>query len=581
VPVLAARLFAGHEAPREGAGSFERVERAYARLVAWLVTRRGPVIALYAAGCAAALSAAPRLGTELFPRVDAGQMQLRIRAPSGTRLERTEAIVRDVEQAIRDDVGPGAVRMTLANIGSPPWSYPVNALYVFNQGPHEAVLLVALERGAKRPPLPVIEERLRAKLAARFPSVRFSFEPGDIVSQVLDFGAAAPIHVTVSGRDLAADEAFARRVQQALAGVPTLRDAQIPAALDYPTLDVHIDRERAGELGLSASLVVRGMLNAASSSVLTTPIFWTDPSSGVPYRVAVRVPENQITSAEDLLRLPVMKDGASSTLLRDVADVRSGVTPGAIDRINGQRTVSVTANVSGADLGRAADEVDRAIASLGEPPRGVTVALHGRAELMRETLASLRGGLLFSVLVIFLLLAANFQSAREPLMVLLLSPAVLSGVVLALLVTGTTLNVQSLMGAIMAIGVSVANGVLLVSRAKDLRRNDEDRAQIAILAARGRLRAILMTTLAMVAGMLPTALGLGEGGEQSAPLGRAVVGGLLASTSATLLVLPALYASLAPRVAREISLHPDDDVRRAAPSSDSSPASDLLPEVSP
>ncbi len=559
VPVLAAVLLRGgaHDrGPRRGL--FDALRERYGRLCAWIVRWRWAALIAYALLCAAAFPLARGLGTELFPRVDTGQFQLRIRAPSGTRVERTAEIVREVDHEIRAELGAGAVHMTLANVGNPAWTYPVNALYTFNSGPHEAVLLVALTRGG-RPPIPAIEEALRRRFATRFPDVRFSFEAGDIVSQVLNFGAPTPIQVTVSAKALPDARRFAQKVAAELQRVPSLRDVQIPQALDYPTLNVAVDRDRAAQFGLTIDRVGRSIVTATSSSVLTSPVFWTDPATGVPYRVAVRVPELQMNSADALLNLPVMQDGASRPVLGDIATIAPGTTPGEIDHYNSQRTVSVTANVAGDDLGRAADAVERAVHDAGEPPHGALVTVHGQVEQMRATLASLREGLALALVVVFLLLAASFQSLRAPLAVLTVAPAVLAGVAVALRLTGSTLNVQSLMGAIMAIGVSVANAVLLVTFARDRWRGGDAQPDAAVAAATGRLRAVLMTSLAMIAGMVPMALAFGEGGEQSAPLGRAVIGGLVASTVATLLFLPALYVILAPRGApRSASLDPDD-----------------------
>lgn len=571
VPVLAAWLFRRGRGSAKGAaiekasgpGLLAKAVDGYAAVVASVVRFRWIALAAYLGICAAAVVIVPRLGTELFPQVDTGQFQIRIRAKPGTRVERTEEIVRGVDGVIRSETGDRAVRMTLANIGNPPWTYPVNAVYTFNSGPQEAVLLTALQ--GKHRPLPDLEEALRHKLRDGYPDVNFSFEAGDIVSQVLNFGAPAPIHVTVSGKSLADIRKIAERLQARLKNLPELRDVQIPLALDYPTLDVKIDRERGGQLGLTTDRVGKSVVSATSSSVLTTPIFWTDPKSGVGYRFQVRVPENRIQSAEDLLNIPVMQQESSTALLRDVATVKLGTTPGEIDHYNSQRTISVTANVFGGDLGRAADDVDRVIGSLKDLPKGATVALHGQAEQMRSSLDSLEAGFGLAVVVVLLLLTANFQSVRNALVVLLTVPAVLAGVIVALAATRTTLNVQSLMGAIMAVGVSVANAVLLVTFARERWQSGESQTAAILGAARGRVRPILMTSLAMIAGMLPTALAFGEGTEQSAPLGRAVIGGLAASTLATLLFLPALHVIVAPRgSAREPSLHPDDEISRAA-----------------
>jgi multidrug efflux pump subunit AcrB len=558
VPVLAVWLFRNRHLKESKPGLFVRVQERYARFAGGVVRLRWPVLLIYVVICVPLLFLVGRVGTELFPRADTGQFQLRVRAPAGTRLEKTEEIVRDVDRAIRDEVGDPLVKMTLANIGNPPWSYPVNAVYTWNAGPQEAVLLVALKPG-KRPSVDALQERLRKKLAERWPGVRFSFESGDIVSQVLNFGAPTPINVTVSGKNLAETRAFTQKLANELARIPALRDVQIPQALDYPTLDVQIDRERAGQLGVNVDRVAKSIVAATSSSALTTPNYWTDPQTGVPYRVAVRVPENQLSSADDLRNLPVMPDGAPRPLVADVATVTPGKTPGELDHWNSQRMVSVIANVAGHDLAAAARQVEAAIKRVGAPPRGSTVAAHGQVEQMLNTLSSLREGLLLAVVVILLLLAANFQSLRAALVIVSTVPAVLAGVLLALLATGTSLNVQSMMGAIMSVGVAVANAVLLVTFARERRRAGDDPVAAAIAAARARLRPILMTSAAMIAGMIPLALGIGEGGAQAAPLGRAVIGGLLASTIATLVVLPAVFVVGERGGAwRSASLDPDD-----------------------
>ncbi len=560
VPVLAIWLFRGHEvATHKPRRWFARLQDAYARLAGWIVRWRWPWALGYLAVTVPLVALLPgRQGTELFPHTDTGQFQVRIRAPAGTRIERTEEIVRDIDRAIREEAGPGAVQITLANVGNPPWSYPVNAVFTWNAGPQEALLIVALREG-DRPAIPVLEDRLRARLSAAMPDVHISFEAGDIVSQVLNFGAPTPINVSVSGADLGETRAYAERLRAALAADPSLRDVQVAQAMDYPTLDVTVDRERAAQLGIATDKIGRSVVGATSSSVLVVPNFWTNPATGVPYRVAVRVPENQMASADDLLNLPVMPEGATGPLLRDVATVTPGTTPGELDHYNSQRTLNVVANLATNDLGAAAAGVERAIAATGAPPRGTTVAIHGQVEQMRLALGSLVEGLALAVLVIVLLLTANFQSVRDALVVLAMVPAVLVGVTVLLALTGTTFNVQSLMGAVMSVGVSIANALLMLTSARDHRRDGDTVASAAIAAARGRMRPILMTSLAMIAGMLPVALGIGEGGEQNAPLGLAVIGGLAASTIAALLVLPAVYAIIARKGAfRSPSLDPDD-----------------------
>jgi multidrug efflux pump subunit AcrB len=561
VPVLSVLLFRNRTSAevKRPEGRFERLRDRYGRVCHTLVRRPALVLAGYLLVLAIILvPAALLIRTELFPRVDAGQVQIRIRGPAGTRLERTEETVRRTEAILREEAGTGFVDLTLANIGTPAWSYPVNGVFVWNSGPHEALLMASLKPG-KRPSITTLEARLRQRLATEMPDVRFSFEAGDIVSQVLNFGAPTPINVTVSGNKLAETRAFTEKLADELRRSPSLRDVQMPQALDYPSVEVKIDRERAGQLGVTVDRIGRSVVAATSSSVLVTPNFWVAPATGVPYRVAIRVPENQIDSLEALRNLPIMLDGSPRPLLTDVATVARGVTPGELDHLNSQRMLSVTANVVGNDLARAGHEVAAALERTGEVPRGATVSVRGQVEQMQKTLDSLKQGLLMAVVVVLLLLTANFQSLRDALIVLSTVPAVLAGVALMLLATGTTLNVESLMGTIMSIGVSLANALLLVTFARDRREAGEQPATAAVAAASGRLRPVLMTSLAMIAGMLPMAFGWGEGGEQTAPLGRAVIGGLAASLVATLGMLPAMYALGTRKGAwRSPSLAPED-----------------------
>ncbi|HSN26586.1 MAG TPA: efflux RND transporter permease subunit [Kofleriaceae bacterium] len=558
VPVLATWLLR----PRAPHAGRQPIRDGYGRLASRLVRGRWLAAPLYVALVAPIVwFVAGGLPTQLFPRSDNGQMQLRIRAPSGTRLERTEEIVRSIDEAIRAESG-NHVELTLANIGNPPWTYPVNGVYVWNAGPQEALLMVSLKPGA--PSVPVLEDRLRARLHREMPDVHVSFEAADIVSQVLDFGAPTPIDVSVTGGKLADDRAFAEKLRAAMEKEHRLRDVQIRQALDYPTLDVTIDRERAGQLGLTVDRIGKSVVSATSSSVLVTPNFWTNPATGVAYRVAMRIPENQIQSANDLLDLPVMTDASANTLLRDVASVTPGTTPGEVDHYNSQRTISIVANVAGDDFGAAGADVRRAIASVGPPPRGVTVAVHGQTEQLRLAVDSLVTGLAIAIVVVLFLLVAAFQSPRDAFVIILIVPAVLAGVALALALTGQTLNVQSLMGAIMSIGVSIANGLLLVTFARERRVAGDDKATAIAHAARARLRPIVMTSLAMIAGMIPMAMGIGSSGGEATALGTAVIGGLAASTLASLLFLPPLYALVARGGAyRPPSLDPDDPQRTA------------------
>ncbi len=530
----------------------------YRRYLSATLRFRWPLAAVYTLSSAALLLLLyPRLGTEIFPAVDAGQFQVRLRAPAGTRIERTEVLTLQAMDLIRATAGPAGVAITTSFIGVQPASYPVNTIYLWTSGPHEAVLLVALKpqaalRGEE------LKEELRRRFAARMPEVRFSFEAGDIVSRVMSFGADTSVEVAVQGPNLKENRAHAARVFSELRKIPELRDLQYAQPLDYPTLQVAVDRERAGQYGLTAAGVARSLVAATSSSRFTEPNYWRDPNSGNAFQIQVEIPQYQMKSVEDIRAVPVGGNG-SRALVGDVAGISIGQTPGLVERYNMQRVVSMTANVHGKALGEMAAPIRRAIARAGPPPRGAAVAIRGQIPPLEETMDGLRTGLLLAIAVIFLLLAANFQSFRLALAVLSTVPAVLAGVLLMLLATGTTLNVQSFMGAIMAIGIAVANSILLVTFAEFSRRDGAAVREAALEGAGGRLRAILMTAAAMIAGMLPIALGVGEGAEQTAPLGRAVIGGLLLATFATLTVLPAVYAVLQRRAgSATASMHPLD-----------------------
>lgn len=559
VPVLATWLLRSTPQVEHAERPFLRFQRCYGRLIAKLILLRWIVVPLYLLLAAAVIwLLMSRLGMEIFPSVDTGQFQLRVRAPDGTRIERTEVLAQRVLGAIAEEVGAENIAITQGFIGVQPASYPVNTIHLWTSGPHEAVLLVSLRRGTGLS-VETIKERLREKLPRLFPGTRYAFEAGDIVSQVMSMGAPTAIEVAISGPKLEANRAYAERVLHEMEKIPTLRDLQFGQPLEYPTIEIMVDRIRAGQLGLFMADVARSLVSATSSSRFIQPMFWRDPSSGNAYQVQLEIPQHYMASSEDILNVPVMPNGAAGPLIRDLAQVAPGRMVGEYARYNMQRMVTLTANVAGEDLGHAADRVSAAIARAGEPPRGVNVALRGQAAPMRETLAGLRVGLGLSIVVIFLLLAANFQSVTNAVIVLSTMPAVLAGVMIALFLTGTTLNVQSFLGAIMAIGVAVANAILLVSFAETRWHTGHSAAEAALEGAQGRLRPILMTSTAMIAGMVPMALALGEGGEQTAPLGRAVIGGLVAATVATLLILPTVFALVKRRshpVAR--SLDPDD-----------------------
>jgi len=544
VPIMAVWLLGRGRPPEERDGMFERVKLGYGRCLQILLPHHRLIFIGYATVVVIVILVVGQyLGTELFPTADTGQFQVRLRAPDGTRIERTEVLAKEVLAAIEEEAGPDNVGVTLGYVGTVGSSYPVNLLHLWTSGPHEAVLRIALKRDAGIS-VEDLKDRLRRTLPERLPGTNYSFEAGDLVSQVLSLGSPTPIEIAVTSPNLDANMAVAHELMGKLRAVPTLRDLQFGQPLEYPTVEVDLDRFRAGQLGVTTEDVARSLVAATSSSRFVQRMYWADPSSGVAYQIQIEVPQAQMAGLEDVRNIPVMTpvNGNPWVYVRDVATVTQGTMLGEYDRHNMQRMITITANVAGEDLARAADRVTRAIAALGQLPKGVTVTLRGQIGPMRETLAGLRTGLLLTMVVIFLLLVGSFQSWRNAGIVLSTLPAALAGVLVMLLLTRTTVNVQSFLGAIMAMGVAVANAILLVSFADTRWRAGCSAAAAAVDGACERLRPILMTSLAMVVGMIPMALGLGEGGEQTAPLGCAVIGGLVAATLSSLLVVPAVFA---------------------------------------
>jgi multidrug efflux pump subunit AcrB len=560
VPVLSVWILdmeRTHESAR--ASIFTRLSRRYEQLAGAFIAHRRTVVLSYLGICTLIIIVlGGSLGTEIFPIVDAGQFQLRLRAQPGTRIERTEQIALQTLDAIKSEVGPDNVGISLGFVGTPPPNYPINAIYLWSSGSEEATLQIQLKRSSGIR-VDELKERLRQKLSAQFQGARFSFEPSDIVSRVMSFGAPTPIEVAVNGTNMTDVRRYAENLRDKLARVPTLRDLAFEQELDYPVVSVNMDRERAGVLGVTADEIGRSVVAGTSSSRYTAANYWADPKSGVGYQVQVDIPEQRMNSLEEVRNLPIARRSGQQINLRNLATIKEATTLGEYDRYNMQRMLTLSANIAGADLGRASRLVHQAIEEAGKPPERVKVTLRGQVAPMTEIFNGLRSGLLVAIGAILLLLTANFQSLRLSLAVVLTVPAVVSGVAGTLWLTDTTLNIQSFMGAIMAIGVAVANSILLVTFAERSRRDGRDAPEAALDGAISRLRPILMTSLAMIAGMIPMAIGFGEGSEQTAPLGRAVIGGLIGATSATLLVLPAIFAMLRSRHARvSASLDPDD-----------------------
>jgi multidrug efflux pump subunit AcrB len=543
VPVLSTWLMKEGHKGEEREGLFGRIRSAYERYLGAMLRIRVPLVLVYVvASIGLVWILLPGMGTEIFPDANAPLMRLRMRAPTGTRIEVTERMVLRALDLLNREIGPGNVEITSDFLGLIPSSYPVDLIHLFTSGPQEAIIQIAVKPDTPRGE--ALRERLRASLKKELPECQFSFEAGDIVTQVMSFGSPTPIEVAIQGVSLQDDYKYAVKVRSQLEKLTFLRDLQFAQASDYPTLDINIDRERAGQFGLTMADVVRSVVPATSSSRFIQPNYWRDPNSGNAFQIQVQLPQNRMQSVASVENVPVMQNERGDTRLIDVASLKLAAMPGLIERYNGQHVVSLTANLHGITLGEAAKRISSALGKVGDPPKGLSVRNRGEIPPLEQTLSGLRIGLVLAVLVIFLLLAANFQSVRLALAVVLTIPAVLCGVLVMLMITGTTLNVQSFMGAIMAIGIAVANSILLVTFAESSRHQGRVSLEAAREGATGRLRAVLMTAAAMICGMLPMAIGFGEGGSQAAPLGRAVIGGLIVSTFTTLTVLPSLYAIL-------------------------------------
>jgi len=557
LPVLAVWLLKddGAHAP----GFFAGVKARYEALLRGVLARKAlVVVGALALAALFVLGFGPRLGREIFPPAANGQLQVRLRAPAGTKLDRTEQIALRALDVIKEELGAGNVATTLGLVGVHAPNYPVNLIHAWNSGTDEATLQVQLKPGAQVD-LESAKERLRARLGAALPDVRLSFEPADIVSRVMSFGAPTPIEIAVSGPSLADNRAHAEAIRTQLAKLPELRDLQFAQTIDTPSLEVNIDREKAGLMGVRLADAARSVVEATGSSRFILANYWADPKTGVAFQVQVQVPPAQTRSAEDLRNLPVGATGQQPVLLRSIATLKESTAVAQFDRYNMQRLATLTANYAGTDLGHLSARIDEAIAAAGKPPAKVKVDQRGQVPPLRELLNGLGAGLGIALVIVALLLAAHFQSARLAAIVLASLAVVLAGVVAGLLATGSTLNIESFIGAIMAVGVAVANSILLLTAAEEARRGGATAEAAALTAGATRLRAILMTSLAMLAGMIPMALGWSEAGSQTAPLGRAVMGGLIFGTFATLTVVPAAYAWVMGAAGRaSLSVDPDD-----------------------
>ncbi len=533
---------------------FERLRERYQATLEWALAHRRAVTFGFLAFCLGSFLCLPFIGEDFFPNVDAGQFRLHVRAPAGTRLEETERLFGEVEDAIRRIVPREELELILDNIGLP--SIGLNLAYSDSAtiGLSDGEILVALK--GKHRPTPDYVKRLRRELPQQFPALTFFFQPADIVSQILNFGLPAPIDIQIVGRDQKGNYEIARQIEQRVSRIAGAADVHLHQVVNQPELRVNVDRTRAEQVGLTQRDVAANVLTSLSSSSQTAPNYWLNPENGVNYIVAVQMPQYKMDSVAALQNTPITplnSTGAAPQLLGNLAEIEHSNALAVVNHYNVQLTYDVYANVQGRDLGGVARDIDRVIAEFTPKlPRGSTIVMRGQIESMRSSFVGLGFGLLFAILLVYFLMVVNFQSWLDPFIILMALPGALAGILWMLFVTQTTISVPSLMGAIMCVGVATANSILLVTFANDQRLLGADALTAALSAGVTRLRPVLMTALAMIIGMLPMSLGWGEGGEQNAPLGRAVIGGLLVATFATLFFVPVVYSVLRRKAVRQV-----------------------------
>ncbi len=548
--LLAAEAERAH-APRGLSGlfqrAFEKARESYRRVLVSALGHRKVVGAGFLLLVAACLSLAPMLGEDFFPQVDAGQIRMHVRAPAGTRIEETEQYFARVENSIRKTIPAAELTDILDNIGLPYSGFNIALSDSASIGSFDGDILVSLRPGDHGPTADYVRD-LRARLHREFPELTVFFQPADIVGEILNFGLPAPIDIQVAGPlgNAKADYELARQIERAVSRIPGAVDVHTHQVAGVPQLMFNVDRTRAAQMGLSQRAVADSLLISLSSSTQIAPNYWIDPRNGVDYPIAVMTPQVKLDSTAELLRTPVHgQSGAGSQLIANVGTLQRDFTASVVNHYNVQPVFDVYANVDGRDLGAVSADVDRVLSGFqSKLPKGSFTETRGQVSTMRTSFQGLSVGLLFAILLVYFVMVVNFQSWLDPFIILMALPGALAGIVLMLFVTQTTVSVPSMMGAIMSIGVATANSILLVNFANDLREEGLDAVSAALEAGYTRLRPVAMTALAMIAGMLPMALGLGEGGEQNAPLGRAVIGGLLLATVATLFFVPVVYSVL-------------------------------------
>lgn len=522
---------------------FENMRRRYGRALEWNLAHRGTALAAMILVVVCTAAVLPFVGREFFPTVDAGQIRMHVRAPTGMRIERTEQVFSGVEDEIRRLLGSD-VALILDNIGQPAVKYSMAFGDSVTVGTHDGEVLIALTHDRQRG-APEWMQLLRTELPKKFPDLDFYFQPADIVSQILNFGLPAQINVKVVGFKRVENFALAQQLKEKIAAIPGAVDVTVHQTNDLPTLKVDVDRARALELGITQRDVANDLLVTLSGSGTVTPNFWMDPATGNPYRIAVQLPEREMSSVENLVSTPVSVTGGATQLLGNLGSVSRATGPSVISHYNVQPSYDLFVSVHGRDLGAVAADLDKVLDEARKQLQpGNRIELRGTVTAMRDAFSQLGFGLLGAAVLVYLLMVVNFQSWRDPFIVLMALPAAGAGVIWGLWLTGTFFSVPALMGAIMTIGLATANSILLVTFANQRMDEGLDSFAAALDAGSTRLRPVLMTAGAMLIGMVPMALGMGDGGEQNAPLGRAVIGGLSFATFGTLLFVPVVYATL-------------------------------------
>ena len=522
---------------------FEKLHVRYRGALVWALGHRLIVCVLFAVFCAASFSLFPFLGRDFFPSVDAGQFRLHVRAPAGTRIEETEQRFAQVEQVIRETVPPEDLDIILDNIGLPYSGLSLALSDTATIGSLDGEVLVSLKPNHK--PTQIYVEALRNKLKAKFPDMTFFYQPADIVTQVLNFGLAAPIDIQLVGRDPKNID-IAREIQTKVAAIPGAVDAHQQQVTAVPDLFVTVDRTQAQQLGLAQRDVASDLLVSLSSSFQTAPNFWLNPQNGVSYTVQVMTPQYRIDSMDTLQSTPITSStGQAPQLLSNLATVQRTQSAGVVSHYDIQPTLDILASAQDRDLAGLGNDVNKILADVKPKlPRGSSIDVRGQVETMQASFSGLTMGLVFAAILVYLLIVVNFQSWLDPFIITLALPGALSGIIWMLFVTQTTVSVPAMMGAIMTVGVATANSILLINFARDERLAGKNATEAALEAGYTRLRPVIMTATAMIIGMVPMALGLGDGGEQNAPLGRAVIGGLIVATFCTLFFVPVVYSIL-------------------------------------